>query len=990
MRSSLPGFAQLYYDFGSGVDEKYSVRLPVEGGNREVTYKFPLPQGRYRDLRFDPTDRPRNTMALIGARIADRAGNHVRSISPSQFQVVDQQIEKLEAAENEVTFTTAADAVDPILRVEFGEPLILRSYAPPSFRKLLRRFSISFVLSAALGLLAGPLLLSKVRPVASLLLNTSNPWARAHPRRFLLASAAASVVLSCYPIVFFGKSFLSPNNHSHTFLLYGEMPTVPGYKDITTDDEKGSDLGASMWYSWPTSVVESRALFRYFELPLWNRYDSAGLPLIGQGQSMFGDPLHFLVLLANGSSGSWDLKYLLAKFLFAASLGFCVLQLTKHLPAAVIIALASPFIGFFSYRYSHPAFFSMCYAPFILLCWFKFMEASKGKASALWLAGMVLANWMMINSGTVKEAYILLLTMNLCGCVTLLLSRSMVRRGAKLRQALVAQVLFLLIATPVWLTFLQTLRTSWTAYDTGHVFQIQPSLFVGLFDDIFYRQFNNGELHFDPSANFLVLAGVLWFCLSGRRRDRNGMSWGLGVTCLAALAFVFGVVPPWLILRLPFVGQIHHIDNTFSCVAIVCLVLLAGFGIKSFWKDATAVIFRRTYLRFVVCLGGLLGLYLGTTEAAQRSTRTLLQLGTHIPKSSFFWGYTALLVVALVALPWLGRRILKGNRIRMWHAFSLAVILILLHWRHGMHVATPFNSYVMNPQPRMNLIAESSEALKLIHASGTEPSRSAGLGYHLFPGYGGAIGLELIDGADPLLNKYYESLLDISGVTLLFGGAHNGAIDDKLENDLPLFEMLNVRYFLGRAGTKAEIIPSLKKIASLDLNVYESTRVWPRAFFTDQLVAYDSEADFVKLLKTSDGKPFAAIPQTELNQKMDVTPLSHDPPVSPARQIVPATDYALTNNTTSFEIVAPAKGIAVLTEPFIEGDFELHVNGKPASYFRVNSAFRGVFLPEAGRYQISFAYWPRYLTISLWIAAFGIILLLLWLGSVSKYSRREA
>ena len=100
MRSSLSGFAQLYYDVGSGVNEKDSVRLPVVGGNREVAYKFPLPQGRYRDLRFDPTDRARNTMALTGARVVDRAGNLVRSISPSQFQAVDQQIEKLEACEN--------------------------------------------------------------------------------------------------------------------------------------------------------------------------------------------------------------------------------------------------------------------------------------------------------------------------------------------------------------------------------------------------------------------------------------------------------------------------------------------------------------------------------------------------------------------------------------------------------------------------------------------------------------------------------------------------------------------------------------------------------------------------------------------------------------------------------------------------------------------------------------------------------------------------
>jgi hypothetical protein len=80
----------------------------------------------------------------------------------------------------------------------------------------------------------------------------------------------------------------------------------------------------------------------------------------------------------------------------------------------------------------------------------------------------------------------------------------------------------------------------------------------------------------------------------------------------------------------------------------------------------------------------------------------------------------------------------------------------------------------------------------------------------------------------------------------------------------------------------------------------------------------------------------------------------------------------------------------VLTEPYIEDDFKLRLNGKPAAYFRVNSAFRGVFLPDAGVYHFSFAYWPRHLSISLWIAAFGIILLLLWLGSVFKISRRAA
>src|SRR2546430_4304181 len=127
---------------------------------------------------------------------------------------------------------------------------------------------------------------------------------------------------------------------------------------------------------------------------------------------------------------------------------------------------------------------------------------------------MVLANWAVMNSGTVKEAYILLLAMNFCGALTLLLSSGVVDKMVKLRQAIFVLFLFVLIATPVWLTFLNTLRSSWTVYDTGGVFQLQPSLLIGLFDDIFYRQFNACVLHLHPSAHLLFLSARVWVCFN--------------------------------------------------------------------------------------------------------------------------------------------------------------------------------------------------------------------------------------------------------------------------------------------------------------------------------------------------------------------------------------------------------------------------------------------------------------------------------------------
>ena len=444
--------------------------------------------------------------------------------------------------------------------------------------------------------------------------------------------------------------------------MYERMPTVPGYRDTPTDDSKGADMGAPMYYSWPTSVVESRALLRDHELPLWNRYDSTGVPLLGQGQSMFGDPLHFLVLLTNGSAGWWDLKYILAKLLFAFSISLCVLAATKHTPAAAIMAASSPFIGFFSYRYAHPAFFSLCYAPLILLCWLELIQAQRGRPTAFWLGAMAVANWMLLNSGTVKEAYILLLAMNFCGLLILLFGASTAReKRVKLLQAVLLQVLFVIIATPIWVTFLSALKKSLTAYSGGEVWQLQPSLLIGLFDEIFYRQFSASEIHFDPAANFLTLFGVLWFCISPRRADNRGVSRGLCVTCLLSLAMVFGVVPPRIILQLPFLRSVFHIDNTFSCVAIICLLVLAGLGLKAFWQDCGAADFKKLYLRMTVAFTLLIALYLGTAQAALRHGQVklgepvmpLLKLGGPVMPSRFFWGYSLIIVAAATAIPWL-------------------------------------------------------------------------------------------------------------------------------------------------------------------------------------------------------------------------------------------------------------------------------------------------------------------------------------------------
>ena len=199
MRSSLAGIAQLYYDTGSGMNETDSVRLPVEGGNRDVDYKFRLPHGTYSFLRFDPTDRASNVMILSQLRIVTQAGQLVRAIEPIQVKA-SQQIERLEPGPASVSLTTASTGTDPILTVELGEPLVLKSFARDSWRTFARRFLLSFLLASSLGLLLSPAFrLVKVTTTALRWGAKMRTWSTSHPQQAVLVVAALFVILSCYP-----------------------------------------------------------------------------------------------------------------------------------------------------------------------------------------------------------------------------------------------------------------------------------------------------------------------------------------------------------------------------------------------------------------------------------------------------------------------------------------------------------------------------------------------------------------------------------------------------------------------------------------------------------------------------------------------------------------------------------------------------------------------------------------------------------------------
>src|SRR5438094_10585776 len=95
-----------------------------------------------------------------------------------------------------------------------------------------------------------------------------------YTRSAVAAAAIVGTVIAMYPVIFLGKSLVSPNNGA-AVLLYNHAPFTPGEHDLRIENIRGTDNGAAMWAFLPYSQVQRVAL-SHGEVPFWNRYNAAG------------------------------------------------------------------------------------------------------------------------------------------------------------------------------------------------------------------------------------------------------------------------------------------------------------------------------------------------------------------------------------------------------------------------------------------------------------------------------------------------------------------------------------------------------------------------------------------------------------------------------------------------------------------------------------------------------------------------------------------
>ncbi|CAN5255306.1 hypothetical protein BH10PSE17_BH10PSE17_37860 [soil metagenome] len=945
MRSTATSDVQAFFDAdGQGFTERNSATAKLVAGSSWTTVRLVVPSSHLEKIRLDPTvtDAP---VEIRAARLISRGADHVSALKLDALVPMN-QVQSYRNTGESWTVTPTPGAVDTnfLLTLDETEGNL------EDDRRWVKVLKAVVICQVVIGLLAMALRTAFTRRALQ--------RARAHPGKAVLVMALAGTIFSCWPVVFSGKSFVAPGNGvpgGGIVLLYDTQPTLPEQGSSTAEDVHLTDVGAIMWHHFPFSVVQERSIKEDGEFPLWNRYGSAGQSMIGQGQAMLGDPLNWLIWAWGANSPSYDAKFLILRMVFAASLGFTVLMLTRSPFASCLVAFVTPFVGYFVFRVNHPAIFSLCYASVVLVAWIA-MATSRPRQLPWWLVLVVFANWLMLNSGTVKEAYISAAVANLIGFLYAFrgaLAREELKR-TYLFAALIVLPLSALLGVVVYAPMFDAIAEGWTAYAAPAVHQLSPLEIPGFIDN-FYFLVSQGK--YWPSVNALVFAGaafailILWSNPQRVLQDRFAAS-VLAVTLLLCIAIACGVIPGALLIDVPFINSIYHVHNTFLTAAIVPCCVLAGIGFDAMHR-------LRTGDRLVYCAAVLLIVLAMVAEHVIYAPGQL----PHVAKAGAAYGF-ALVVALAVVFMWIARPDLTKRT-----ALGLGVLIVALVALLGRGAdwgKVRFEPYVFNPEKRANMLAHST-VIDAARKQYSDPERVVSVGNSVFSGYRAVYRLEGIDGPEAIQELPYRQLMTAMNMPYAWIWRMDFT-DESLAERRGALNFLGVGIVFARQPLKPAV--DLKEFAQEPLLIgYRRTGAWPRAFFSSRLGSYGDLAQLSQAIDSNQG-PFVDVAAQVVQDDAALRALTSQP-----ASIVAAKDYALTANRTSFSVDAPGPGVIYLGEADEPGNFEVKLNGAATPYFTANGAFKGVYVPTAGTYRVEFRYWPRQLDLYLTISLIGLVLL---------------
>lgn len=939
MTSSTLGLLEVFPDVGGGYHASLAVQSVTQPTDTAVEHRLPLRVGSYRSLRIDPGIGA-GIFGIESIEILDPGGDLYASLPLTELTAA-YHLQVIEQSAAKAVFECPVGVADPQIIYTPDRPLILM----PSIKTVaeLLKWLTFYVAIAFAATWAVGRALARFAPALSRRLESVRRSGALHPQVTLLVAALIATLLAMYPLIFFGRSLVSPNNGG-TVMLFSIPPFTPLASDVEIEDVRGNDVGAMMWAFVPYSAMQRQALSDG-EWPLWNRYDGPGVSLWGQGQTFLLDPAHWLTLLGTDPAPGWDLKFAAHRAMFAWGIGVASLAATGAVLPAALAAITAPFIGFFAFRFNHPAAFAVTYAPWVIAGWFLLARATTNRRRAGAAVLVALSSALVLLSTPPKEGTMMLLLAEAIGFGALVLQVGASSRLVRpLAFGCVAGLTALLLTTPHWLVFLDTLRESYTHYDNPAAYFAS----IGFIRALFLGTLLEGPPL--PALHTVSVVLLVAAALSPKRLFGNPLLLAAALGAAAAIAIAMGIIPESWMVKMPLLANVHSFHVTFLSAAIVPLLIVSAAGAASLFEASLARVIVVTLATLAVGIWTLNGAAL------------MAGLGR-------FQGWLAIGALLGAAVVPVTLFVLRRRFPEVVPVSAAVALMCLLLAPGGQHLETgiaPLDKVLVQPRPRHALTAPSPTTSAILNRS-IDPSRTMGVGQTLIAGSQALYGLEGIGGPDALIQRSQTDLLLAPG-DLIREGWRFLLLPDKLADDAPLLDLLNVGYLMAPYYDAASLGTPLP-ITELDfVRAVERPSRWPRAFFVDQVATYTQPSDLLAQVRRA-GHPIASI-QTGDGEAATLTSGLSGP-----GKVVAADQYVLTTNTTQFHLRTSGQGIAVLSESYLPDDFIATLNDQNVDYFRVNHAFKALIIPGPGDWTIRFTYRPKHWTLALGAAAAGALLL---------------
>jgi Bacterial membrane protein YfhO len=695
------------------------------------------------------------------------------------------------------------------------------------------------------------------------------------------------------------------------------------------------DHGATDWIESPINMAAHHAIFEG-SLPIWNPYNSMGMPIISNTNGSTMAPLGLFLNFVN-SELAWNLMYV-GRLLFAVLFTFYFLRKLKlGQIASVSGALLFGFSGYSQLYLNMFHFHVDAILPFLFWATLRYSQ-EKTKASWVMLLSAISA---MILGGNPQN----LVLSCIVTCAFFVYLSVADSSKAKYKTGFFYALAFIVatgICSAYGLSFYELYARSLKYHDGVGTFSLPTMSLLGLSFPVFFVTPAQGAVYF-PYLGFLTIPVILvGIKFTGQHKVAT---WFFLVVSLLFILKVVGFPLLNSIGSLPLLDKIlftKYLSPLYFSIAV-----LFAISINGLLNDRKS---DRFYLFVLISFVLMFVLYKYAFHAQH-------------PDRGFLNGWTLLLVFSACMAPLLKRRFSDKKM-----GFVVAILTCLfceLFFNRTYHVKDALAFGVAFRSPKFVSFIQTDRQYHY--------DRIFGVGNILMGNLASLYQLHDIRGLSATTdNKYYTFMRDLVLGNKIDLHPFVTTSSTYHETGRSLLNLLGVKYIIFDDCKTHQIESATLVHQELCLEVHKNSAAFDRVFVVHNYVELDSESDILKAMGSG---------QVDLSKTVVLKKGDHKNLLPPPGEV----DSTLINevakiesyktNEISISVNMKAAGILVLSDLFFPGWY-VDVDGKEKELLLVDYILRGVAL-ESGQHNIKFFYRPSFLILGGAISFVFLVLVVL-------------